>query len=42
LRDLPRRIDPATVAGMQRFWFFAFYVFGFPPAGGSSREHART
>jgi len=22
---------------MPRFWFYAFFFFGFPPAGGSAR-----
>jgi len=27
---------------MRRYRFHAFFFFGFPPAGGSSREHAQT
>lgn len=40
--DLRLRRDPATVhRTMHRFWFYAFYFFGFPLAGGMSRERAQ-
>jgi len=26
---------------MPRIWFYAFFFFGFPPAGGLSRERAQ-